>query len=75
MNDPLSILIGFAITELPDSMSKRRDLLTAALAVLPARHPMRTPVREILSALDRHELAQREFPFADQTHTKESNRS
>jgi hypothetical protein len=66
MNDPFTILIPAVIEALPDSISQRRQLLTAAVEILPDRHPMRAGVRDLLFALNKHEGAQREFLFGMQ---------
>ena len=63
MNDDLTIVIEALVDALPDSVAKRRRVLTAAIGLLGDRHPLRKPVRELLYSLNRHEGCQREFPF------------
>lgn len=70
MNDPFEVLIPAVILALPDSISERRRILEAAVAVLPERHQLRRPTRDLLFALNRHECDQREFPFTSGTNPK-----
>lgn len=63
MNDSFSLVVSSVIEALPDSVSSRRQILTAVIEILPDRHPMRSPVRALLFSLNQHEGAQREFPF------------
>jgi hypothetical protein len=51
----LNLVLGHAIGSLPDSLSERKKLLTAALELLPADHPLRVSVGEMLHWLIAHE--------------------
>lgn len=55
MNDDLTIVIEALVDSLPDSVAKRRRVLTAAIGLLGDRHPLRKPLRELLYSLNRHE--------------------
>ncbi|MCW5559186.1 MAG: hypothetical protein KIT22_15320 [Verrucomicrobiae bacterium] len=63
MNDPWKTISAHVIGSLPDSIEQRRRLLNALCRVMPAQAPAADEVAEVLFHLNRHNLAQREFPF------------
>ena len=56
-------LIAWVVSNLPDSIRERKQLLTDALGSLPARHPMRERISTLLTFLISHENQQLEFPI------------
>lgn len=51
----LNRILGHTIGSLPDSFSERKALLSAALDLMPADHPLRLQVGEMLHWLVAHE--------------------
>lgn len=62
MNSPLHILALHAIETLPDSVSKRKELLNAVRVTLKTNHPAFSKVTEMISAIERLEELQRDLP-------------
>lgn len=58
-------IISTLVEGLPDSLSKRDQILEAILAVAPRSHPGFQHVRDLHAALVDHQLAQREFNLTD----------
>lgn len=51
-------VISHVVSALPDSLAKRKELLSDVLAILPTPHPFRIRVSEMLNLLDAHERHQ-----------------
>lgn len=55
-------IVRFVVENLPDSVSRRREILNAVVEAMPANHPAAAPVSDLLGHLNRHNLLQRELP-------------
>jgi hypothetical protein len=55
------ILAAHALATLPDSISKRKNLLTAIAGSLPRGNEFRTAAQLLLRTLECHEAAQRDL--------------
>ncbi len=60
--DTYNRLADHVVGTLPDSVAERRALLTGLAETLPRSNERRAAVLTVLATLDRHLLAQREFP-------------
>ncbi len=58
MSTSLSLLALHAVDTLPDSVSKRKQLLLAIQETLKANHPARSKVAEMLCAIEQMEKVQ-----------------
>ncbi len=60
--DTYNRLADHVVGTLPDSVAERRALLTGLAETLPRSNERRAAVLTVLATLDRHLIAQREYP-------------
>jgi hypothetical protein len=63
-------LIAHAVATLPDSITRRKDLLSECLAFMPESHPLKARVDSMLLYLEVHEKQQTELPLLFAEHLK-----
>ena len=63
-NDPFASLAVFVVERLPDSVTKRKELLEALRLMCPMGHPLSDELTKLRFHLDMHEITQRELPLA-----------
>jgi len=63
MSDSIAILLAHVTETLPDSLSKRKKVLTALLNVMKAKHPAYRSVQAQLAAIDTIERLQSDLPL------------
>jgi hypothetical protein len=58
MNEPLTIICAHVVDTLPDSISRRKELLTAVKCVVSEGHPAHKTIVGMLAAIQTIEIAQ-----------------
>lgn len=70
MNDPIAILAEHAAETLPDSISKRKLVLTAILKVIKPQHRAFKNLNAQLATLEAAEALQRDLPLMFHSQTR-----